>query len=154
MEPAGLAAGTVNLAGLVTTCLQLYEIIDAGKKFGVDYEVVKAKLGRERIRLLHWGEKVGLVADSTSGNNATQLDSRLGHDRISIAVWEILGCIKMLFEDTDALRKNYGLKVSKSSTCPASATADTNTLWVALTESYKKLAKVPCWQSEVIKFLG
>lgn len=37
------------------TCVQVFEIIDSGKKYGVDYEVLRVKLEVERIRFLVWG---------------------------------------------------------------------------------------------------
>ena len=45
--------------GVITawqTCVQVFEIIDSGKKYGMDYEVLRVKLEVERIRLLVWGD--------------------------------------------------------------------------------------------------
>lgn len=113
MEPASLATGVAGLAGLLDTCLQLYDTVDAGKKHGADYEILTIKLGIERVRLVSWGEKVGLVPLSTageSGSTTTRHDPRLDDQRICAAVWDILGCMKMLFEETDVLQGKYGLR--------------------------------------------
>lgn len=133
MEPFGLAAGAAGLLGLFTTSLQLYDIIDAGKKSKLDYEILKTKLGLERVRLLLWGEKVGLVL---ANRTSPRLDPRLEDQRISSAVWDILGCMKMLFEDTESLRQKCGLKETKSS---AVASQESNVLMATFKDSYRKL---------------
>ena len=56
-DVAGLVLGVV---ASWKTCVQIFDIVDSGKKYGMDYELLRVKLEVERIRLLTWDDMVGL----------------------------------------------------------------------------------------------
>ena len=43
MEPVGLAVGIAGLAGLFTTCIECFNIVQRGRYSGRDYEILEAK---------------------------------------------------------------------------------------------------------------
>ena len=101
---------TSFVIGVVTawqTCVQVFEIIDSGKKYGMDYEVLRVKLEVERIRLLVWGEAVGL-SEIERGNPSP--DARLNREEVRTVVLRLLGCIQNIFEHSERLQDRYGLR--------------------------------------------
>ena len=103
MDVAGLVIGVVTAW---ETCIQVFEIIDSGKKYGMDYEVLRVKLEVERIRLLVWGEAVGL---SEVERGKPSPDTRLNREDVRTVVLRLLGCIQHVFEQSEQLQNRYGL---------------------------------------------
>ena len=103
MEPVSISIGAVGLVTLLTTCVECFEYIDAAKSCGRDMELLTTKFAIEKARLLIWGESVGIL--STPAGN-TKVES----PHVRPIVEQILNCIRMLFEDTNALTARYGLK--------------------------------------------
>ena len=89
------------------TCIQVFEIIDSGKKYDRDYEVLRVKLEVERIRLLVWGEAVGL---SEVERGKPSPDARLNREEVRTVVLRLLGCIQHIFEGSERLEDRYGLR--------------------------------------------
>jgi hypothetical protein len=101
---AGLVFGVVSAW---QACVQVFEIIDSGKKYGMDYEVLRVKLEVERIRLLVWGEAVGL---SEVEKGKPSPDARLNREDVRTVVLRLLGCIQHVFEHSERLQDRYGLR--------------------------------------------
>ena len=96
--------------GVVTaweTAVHVFEIIDSGKKYGMDYEVLRVKLEVERIRLMIWGEAVGL---SEVERGRPSPDPRLNREQVRSVVLRLLGCIQQVFEHSERLQDRYGLR--------------------------------------------
>jgi hypothetical protein len=111
MDATGLAIGTVTLVTLFQTVVQISDIIYVSKRYGYDSEILSIKLGIERVRLIMWGEKLGLTdADVNASNVYDLLDARLSDRRVSLAVSDVLVCMKRLFEDSSSLTRRYGLR--------------------------------------------
>jgi len=102
-DVAGLVIGVVTAW---ETCVRVFEIIDSGKKYGMDYEVLRVKLEVERIRLLVWGEAVGL---SEVERGKPSPDARLNREDVRTVVLRLLGCIQHVFEHSERLQDRYGL---------------------------------------------
>src|SRR5271168_3259224 len=103
MEPLGLAIGVAGLVPLFSVCVQLFDIVDSGKAYGKDYEILIAKVEVERVRLFLWGESVGLSGQDVNileSDLRSQLDQRLEDRRVCSAVSDVLECMKRVFEDT------------------------------------------------------
>ncbi|KAI4274932.1 MAG: hypothetical protein LQ337_003572 [Flavoplaca oasis] len=109
MEPVSVSIGAVGLVALLTTCVECFEYIDAAKSCGRDLELLTTKFAIEKARLLIWAESVGISSTNTSGN--TKVES----SHVRPIVEQILNCIRMLFEDTNALTARYGLKPAEPS---------------------------------------
>jgi len=101
---AGLVFGVVTAW---ETCIQVFEIVDSGKEYGMDYEVLRVKLEVERIRLLVWGEAVGL---SEVEKGKPSPDTRLNREDVRTVVLRLLGCIQKVFEHSERLQDRYGLR--------------------------------------------
>ena len=65
MEPVGLAAGVAGLAGVFTACVECFEYIQLGRKFGQDYGKCLLKLDAEKLRMSRWGVAMGLGPQSS-----------------------------------------------------------------------------------------
>ncbi|KAL8976656.1 MAG: hypothetical protein Q9205_007382 [Flavoplaca limonia] len=65
--------------------------------------MLTTKFAIEKARLLIWGESVGILS-TTAGN------TRVESPHVRPIIEQTLNCIRMLFEDTNALTANYGLK--------------------------------------------
>jgi len=111
MEGTGLVFNAVSLVPVWNSCVQAFDIINAGRRYGIESEVLRVKLEVERIRLLLWGESLDLNAIQSDDPAAeTLIDSRLGgSDKIPTIV-ALLGCIELVFTNADQLQKKYGLK--------------------------------------------
>jgi hypothetical protein len=103
MEVAGLAIG---IAALWESCVQVFEVVNFSRQYGMDYEILSIKLEVERVRLLSWGHAVGLDDDPGS------TDARLTKSEVHSAVVRLLGCIQHVFEDSERLQNTYGLRPS------------------------------------------
>jgi ankyrin repeat protein len=90
----------------------------------MDYEILRVKLEVERIRLLTWGEVVGLSdAQLDETNSRILIDQRLVREGVRSTVEELLGCIEYVFANAETLQRKYGLKEepSQSIESPGSA---------------------------------
>jgi hypothetical protein len=96
-EAAGLVLGVV---ALWKTCVQIFDAIDSGRRYGMDYELLRVKLEVERIRLLNWGD----------GNDSSEPNPRLKREEVKSAVTRVLGCIQHIFENSERLQNTYGLE--------------------------------------------
>ena len=52
VEPIGLTVGVIALASLFSTCVECFDLLDAGRGFGRDYELLIIQLQLEKTRLL------------------------------------------------------------------------------------------------------
>jgi hypothetical protein len=102
------AAGLV--LGVFTTwkaCVQVFDIISSGRQYGMDYEIIRVKLEVERIRLLVWGDAVGLNEVQNGGPSRHAL---LNHAEVRQTLLGVLGCIEHIFENPERLQEHYGLR--------------------------------------------
>jgi hypothetical protein len=103
-EPAGLFLGTIALASLFSTCLELAEYFELSRSFVYDYRLACLKLALLKFRLGAWGDSLR-VRDA-------------GHEREELRMhWceeqEVIGCslsgIKEIFGNAEALADKYRL---------------------------------------------
>ncbi|KAK4167913.1 small glutamine-rich tetratricopeptide repeat-containing protein 2 [Cladorrhinum sp. PSN259] len=124
-DVAGLV---LSVAALWKVCVQVYSVVDSSRQYGIDSEILSVKFEVERVRLICWGDAVGLQgllsdsgrAEGTPGGGAAQggaaqggivtaPDPRLQRAEIRTAVLRLLGCIQHAFENTNRLSEQYGL---------------------------------------------
>ncbi|KAJ7748394.1 prion-inhibition and propagation-domain-containing protein [Mycena metata] len=103
MDIAGLVIGVVTAW---ETSVQIFDIVHAGRKYGMDYELLHVKLEVERIRLLTWGEAVGL---SAVDHGQPSPDARLNRADMRAVIIRLLGCIQHVFSQSERLQEIYGL---------------------------------------------
>lgn len=88
-------------------CIEIFDIVDSGNHYGIDYEILRVKLEVERIRLLEWGNAVGF---GITDQSASKLDSRLERNEFRSTVLRLLGCIHHIFDQAERLQEHYGLR--------------------------------------------
>lgn len=103
MEVAGLVLGIV---ATWKTCVQVFDVVGQSRNYGTDYELCRVKLEVERVRLLAWGDAMGLSEDR---RGRTHPDPRLEVAQNKRLVLRVLGGIQRAFEDAELLRERYGL---------------------------------------------
>ncbi|KAI1851443.1 hypothetical protein JX266_003518 [Neoarthrinium moseri] len=103
MEPVGLAVGVVGLAGLFSTCVDCFELVQNGRYLGRDYILLEAKFENLKLRFWWWGRACGLVG-------SVELDARLDDAAIRSGIETTLDNLIHLFKDGSRLQKRYGLK--------------------------------------------
>lgn len=100
MEVAGVIIGGVGLAALFDTCMNTFEYVDTGKKYGVDYQKAALKVSVLELRLSRWGQQVQFSATTARNPSADQVEG-------------LLGQIQMDLEDACKASKRYVLPASK-----------------------------------------
>lgn len=63
MEPFGIVASALSVAGLFNNCVDCFEYIQLGRHFGRDYATCQLKLDVAKLRLSRWGEAVKINDD-------------------------------------------------------------------------------------------
>jgi hypothetical protein len=109
MEPVGLAVGIAGLAGLFSTCVECFNIVQRGRYLGRDYFILETKYTNQRLRLQTWGRACGLCDVGTAASSTLAWN-----DEVRVAVGDTLFQIASLFQDHRTLRKRYGLSVDQS----------------------------------------
>src|SRR5277367_4666205 len=104
MEPVSFSIGVAALASLFSTCLQCFEIINLGRNFSRDVEILMTKLESHKLIFSIWGHAVGL------DNDADKFSRLLLDPQICKGIHRLLTCIHMVFLDADKLTKKYGMK--------------------------------------------
>lgn len=64
MEAAGLALGSVALAGLFSSCIDVLEYLDTGRHWTRDIHITFTKLGLIKQRLHQWGAALAITSVS------------------------------------------------------------------------------------------
>jgi hypothetical protein len=59
---AGLTLSAISVAALFTTCIDCFNLFAAATDFERDYELLWIALAIQKLRLLLWGESVGLAS--------------------------------------------------------------------------------------------
>ncbi|KAI4113692.1 MAG: hypothetical protein LQ338_008129 [Usnochroma carphineum] len=104
-EAAGLAIGTIGLAGLFTACVECVDYISLGRNHGKDFEISMTKLILLKARLSAWGESL-LVTQEGQETPALREHWLAEQDNVG----RCLISIKTMFEDGSQLESRYGLE--------------------------------------------
>ena len=105
MEAAGMVVGVAGLAGLFSTCLEGFSLIQSIRSHGRDYEILQTKLDVEKTRILQWGDAVGIL--SSDPRYRSQI---LDLSQIQPTIEKVLHCITMILTNADELRSKYGIR--------------------------------------------
>lgn len=104
MDPASTAMGAASLFGLFTICMQCFEYIQYGRRFGEHYESAVLKLAVSQLRLYRWAQSVGLLDNDSC--QMMQFECVLSPRDEAIAS-DLLGNIAEAFENVQKLSKKY-----------------------------------------------
>ncbi|KAK4154420.1 prion-inhibition and propagation-domain-containing protein [Chaetomidium leptoderma] len=101
-EVFGVVAGALNVAALFNNCVDCFELIQLGRRFGRDYERCQLRLDIARVRLGRWGEAVN-INDDPRFNISSPVDKSVQLTQ------SILEEIALLFESARKTSKRYEL---------------------------------------------
>ena len=98
MEGVSLAIGLISL---FSTCVECFDYFEAARDFPVHYEQLLTLLELEKIRLLAWGDAVGILE--------TDNEEQISQLRQIPIIKQILAQIKALLVDASKLQQDYGV---------------------------------------------
>ncbi len=117
MDVAGLVIGAVALASLFSTCLECFDMIEAGQNISRDLDIAMVKLDSLRVIFLIWGNVVGLHGVENTFNKEI-----LGPD-VQRTIYRLLSNLKVLFQDAERFRDRYGVEQIRGVDAPESSTS-------------------------------
>jgi hypothetical protein len=103
-EPVGLALGTIALASLFSTCIELVEYFELGRSFAYDYQLACLKLSLLKSRLDYWGE---ILKVRDAGHEKEELRVHWLEEQ-EVITRSLLG-IKEIFGNAELLADKYKL---------------------------------------------
>jgi len=132
-EPFGIVAGAVGIASAFTACVDCFEYIQFGRRFGRDFQTDQLALSCTRLRLTRWGESVNIYNDPSLGKpEATVTEIQVAKDTLL----QIL----VLFADTEDISKKYKLAAKAGEDLSSFSMADIDPTLVTLDNKMKGLA--------------
>ena len=152
-DVAGLVLG---VAALWQTCVQIFDVVESGRRYGMDYELLRVKLEVERIRLFNWGEAIGLsdivnrsnisTAGPSRVSAASRPDVQLRKEDVNSTVMRLLGYIQHLFENSEQMQNTYGLRpatprVEAQNTTTIAVSSNQFVLGAVFRKSYESLKR-------------
>ncbi|TAQ90687.1 hypothetical protein B7494_g957 [Chlorociboria aeruginascens] len=99
-------AGIAELAKLLNTCAEGFEEMSLAARYGGVDEILQVNVQVEQIRLLMWGQAVGI---SATGDEDEIFDEALEREYVRSAVTGLIICFVKIFEDSENLVERYGL---------------------------------------------
>ena len=102
MDPVSFGVGVVGLAGLVSTCIEGFHILQSMRSFNRDTEILCTKLDIEKDLLMQWAQQVGLLGRKG-------VDGRLFSQRTDKVISNTLKEIAILLKEGAEVQKKYGL---------------------------------------------
>ena len=91
MDPTGFTVGVIGLSGLVSGCIEAFDIVQAKSNYGREQTKLFTQLEIERCRLLIWAEAVGLIPQPQRSDSRF-LSRRVDH-LIHRVLKEIMGLL-------------------------------------------------------------
>ena len=106
-EIAGLAIGTIALATLFSTCIELFDLFEVGKNCIYDYDLACLKISLLRERLRAWGSTLHVREPGAE-------DTALRHQwptKREIVAASLIG-LRRILSDSEVLTQKYDMSVS------------------------------------------
>lgn len=110
-DVAGLIFGTVAVASLFSTCIELFECFELGTHYAYDYQLACTKVALLKARLSTWGVSLGI---DKPGYEHPALHQHWTAEQEAIS--RSLSGIKEIFENTSLLAEKYRLTPRRSRT--------------------------------------
>ncbi|KAI6777807.1 uncharacterized protein J7T54_002843 [Emericellopsis cladophorae] len=99
-DPISVVTATAGIPGIFKSCVDCFQYVRLGQRFGKDYGVCLAKLEAAHIRLTRWGEPLGLLQDEVEVQGPFT-------DEGIIRAYELLALIKVTFEEAQEAAAKY-----------------------------------------------
>ncbi|KAJ3528123.1 hypothetical protein NM208_g10356 [Fusarium decemcellulare] len=108
MEAAGLVLGALGISGLFTACIQNFDIVVNSRNFGHEFDLLCTQLGLQRIRLVLWGESLGLVPGPSE--KRIPYHTMIERDDIRPAIESTLNHLCLLLQNAEVVTGKYKLE--------------------------------------------
>ncbi|RFU34279.1 hypothetical protein B7463_g2095, partial [Scytalidium lignicola] len=144
MDPVSLGIGVVGLASLFTTCLDLWDFVDAGRSHATSFDLLQTKLDNQRILFIIWAKKVGF-------GTPVGYDKRLDEPLIRPVIERNLNHIKLIFSNTGNLERRYGIKIKDAQPQTALVQRGSPAIWESSYQRFRSHLKRTQQQASVWK---
>lgn len=102
-EVIGALASGITIAALFKTCLDAFDLFQAGKNRDIDLRRLLVRLNIEKCRLYTWGEAMGLTTPTGPGQELL-----LESSPFQGLVRDALEIVVQLLHDSDKIKARYG----------------------------------------------
>ncbi|KAI6777597.1 uncharacterized protein J7T54_003692 [Emericellopsis cladophorae] len=99
-DPISLVTAITGIPGIFKSCVDCFQYVRLGQRFGKDYGICLAKLEAAHIRLTRWGEPLGLLQDKVKVQGSFS-------DEDIIRAYELLALIEATFEEAQEAAAKY-----------------------------------------------
>jgi len=113
-EAAGLAVGVLGLLGLFSSSIQLFELVEHGCNQSRDLGLLSVKFKVERMRMILWGEYVGLWT-SEPAPASTRIHKHLLRSDVFDTVQDVLENMQMMIQEGHKLAEAHNKRVMNKS---------------------------------------
>lgn len=139
-EVAGLVLGTVGLAALFQSCIELFDRFELGRNFASDYRLARTKIGLLHARLSRWG---GVLCVEAPGYEHPALRQNWQSEQDIIA--SSLNGIRDLFQNASLLAGKYDSSTSKPKTVTIGLFRKRDSVVAA--SGSAQVIRLPAWSS-------
>ncbi|PGH07656.1 hypothetical protein GX51_01665 [Blastomyces parvus] len=109
MEPLSLAVGFAGLAGLFSTCVDCFKLVQVYDSRASDYGILQTMLDNQQFHFMAWGKACGFMDPYRTSSKFDSPSSSLRNERIE----QTMEKIRSLLTNGDNLKEMYGLKVHR-----------------------------------------
>ncbi|OJD24079.1 hypothetical protein ACJ73_04560 [Blastomyces percursus] len=109
MEPLSLAVGFAGLAGLFSTCVDCFKLVQVYDSRASDYGILQTMLDNQQFHFMAWGKACGFMDPYRKHSKFDDPTLSLRNERIE----QTMEKIKSLLTNGDNLKEMYGLKVQR-----------------------------------------
>jgi hypothetical protein len=102
MDPVGFSVGIIGLAGLVSTCIEAFQIIRSMKAYERDTELLFTKLDIEKDLFIQWAQRCGLL-------KRQHVDGRLFNPKTDAVVARTVHEINILLGEAMNKQRKYAI---------------------------------------------
>lgn len=99
MDPIGFTIGVAALAGTFTACVDCFEYIQLGRKFGQNYGQCILKLDATKVRMYRWRESLGFGDEPRQPFFASEKEIKLARGLLE----QIMDC----FDDAERISERF-----------------------------------------------
>lgn len=109
-EAIGLAVGFIGLAGLFSTCVDCFKLVQVYGARPYDYEILQTMLDNQQFHFMAWGKACGFMDPDRAKSRFDDPLSGPRNRRIEQTMERIIS----LLTDGESLKKEYGLRVQRA----------------------------------------
>ncbi|OAX78447.1 hypothetical protein ACJ72_07246 [Emergomyces africanus] len=110
MEPLSMVVGFAGLAGLFSTCVDCFKLVQVWDSRSSDYGVLQTMLDNQQFHFMAWGKACGFMDPYRTNSRFDDPTSCIRNQRIE----QTMDKIKSLLTNGDNLKEMYGLKVQRA----------------------------------------